>query len=254
MRAGAASRAALVATSIALVAGCSALPGTGEDSSATDGSDTTSSRTSGSPEDGDPTDSGRVLDTDALEQAMPDPGDIGTDWTDDPQGVIGEVEASAISPGSCAPLLMKDEDGDSVLDDHHARVQANYAFDDSTVGFGNFMGIWAYSTDRAVPTSTFDEAGSLFGSCSTMDVTQADTGTVSAYETRQLAFPNLGDRTLALRMEVTQTVRTVTMDFVVVKVGHTTLFVAQGDYLEEPDTAATEKAVRAALENLEEGA
>lgn len=250
MTAGLARSVAVVAMTVALVAGCSAAPGAGEDTPTTAAGSGTES--SGSPEAADPTGSGRPLDADALEQALPSPDDLGEDWADDPQGVIGEVETEAISPDSCAPLLFKGPDGTSMLEDHRARVQANYALEDSAVGDGSFMGIWAYSSGEALPSSTFDKAGTLVGSCASMEVTQTDTGSVSSYATTQLAFPNLGDKTLALRLKITQTLRTVTMDFVVIKVGHTTLFVANGDYLEEPDSAATERAARAAVQNVKE--
>lgn len=71
------------------------------------------------------------------------------------------------------------------------------------MGDGSSLGIWAYSTDEAIPARLFDDAGSLIGTCSTMEVTQADTGSVSTYRSGQPPFPN------------------------------NTLFVVNGDYLEE---------------------
>lgn len=244
-----AARTAGLVAALALTASCSVLPGGDEDAPSSD-PDPSSSESTGDA--GTATRIGRALDEAELAQVLPSPDDLGSDWADDPSETIFETDASDISPSTCAPLLMKGPERDEVMRTQRARVQDNYVHGDSLLGQGSFMGIWAYSTDTAMPSTLFDEAGSRIGTCATMEVTQADTGSVSTYRNSPLAFPNMGDRTLALRTKISQRQRTVTMDFVVIKVGHTTLFIANSDYLEEPDTAATERAARAALKNLEE--
>lgn len=244
------ARALGAVAALALTAGCSVLPGGAEDTSPSHGA--AGSSAGSSTDAGSAAGPGRALDDAELAQVLPSPDDIGPDWADDPAETIFETDASDISPSTCAPLLMKGPERDEVMKTQRARVQDNYVHGDSMLGQGSFMGVWAYSTDTAMPSQLFDEAGSRIGSCATMEVTQADTGSVSTYRNSPLAFPNMGDRTLALRTTISQRQRTVTMDFVVIKVGHTTLFIANSDYLEEPDTAATERAARAALKNLEE--
>ncbi|WP_435201809.1 hypothetical protein [Janibacter sp. GS2] len=230
------------------LAGCSALPGGDEPTSPP----ATSSGSESTTDEGPVTGAGRPLDEAELHRVLPSPADLGPDWAHDPAKTIFETETSDISPSACAPLLLKGPERDKVLSSQRARVQDNYVRGESTVGHGSFMGIWAYSTDEAMPSRLFDDAGSLIGTCSSMEVTQADTGSVSTYRSSQLPFPNMGDRTLALRTKISQSLRTVTMDYVVIKVGHNTVFVVNGDYLEEPDTSATERAARAALKNLRE--
>ena len=114
------------------------------------------------------------------------------------------------------------------------------------------LGMWVYSFDDPYPSRLFDEAGELVAECPSFDFRQADTGNTSSYEVEPLTFPALGDRTVAFRLKIQQTLETMTMDFVVVKVGHNTVSVANGAYNGTPDTGVTERAARSVLSGLEE--
>lgn len=242
-----ASRIAGLAASAALLAGCSLLP----DASRTQPQSPSS--TSSADDLGTLTGAGRPLTQEELQAALPSPQELGGEWAEDPQETVFEVKASDVSPSTCSPLVLKGPGWDTARESQRGRAQDNYVDGDSQVGSGEFMVVWAYSLDDPLPADLFDEAGSLIGECASMDITQADTGSVSTYQTTQLPFPNLGDRTLALRMKIQQTISTLTMDFVVVKVGHNTVTVANSSYGGEPDTDATERAMRTALKHLEEG-
>ena len=114
------------------------------------------------------------------------------------------------------------------------------------------MGVWAYSFDDPYPSQLFDEAGQTITDCASFDVKQRDTGNTSSYEAEPLAFPTLGDRTLAMRLTVRQTMETFTIDFVVIKIGHNTVTIANGTYNGTPDSQVTESAARAAVDGLEQ--
>ena len=136
-----------------------------------------------------------------------------------------------------------------------ARVQVNFARADNPPPPGSerhHLGTWVYSFDDPYPSRLFDEAGALVAECPTFDFRQTDTGNTSSYEVEPLTFPALGDRTVAFRLQIQQTLETITMDFVVVKVGHNTVSVANGAYNGTPDTGVTERAARSVLSDLEQ--
>lgn len=230
----------------ALVVGCSVLPDRADPS---DPSDPTSS----AEEDlGTLTGPGRPLDDGQLRRALPSPTDVGDGWAEDAQQTVGELATTQVTPSSCAPLITKGADWDAVRSSQRARVQSNYRHGESAFGQGTFMAVWLYSMSDPPPAELFDDAGALIADCASMDVTQADTGNTSKYATTQLPFPNLGDRTLALRLEIAQSRQSLTMDFVVVKIGHNTVSVANSSSSGDPDADATERAVRSTLKSLEE--
>lgn len=201
------------------------------------------------------TGSGRPLDAEGLGAVLPQAGDIGSGWEADPQQTVFETAEADVTPASCAPLLQKGPGWDEVHATQRARVQDNYRATDNPAAPGTqrrHLAVWAYSFDTPYPTRLFDEAGALVADCSSFEVRQPDTGRTSSYVAEPLTFPTLGDATVAFRLKVSQTMEAFTLDFVVVKVGHNTITVANGTYNGTPDTAVTERAARAAVAGLEE--
>lgn len=201
------------------------------------------------------TGAGRPMDEGELQAALPSASDLGDGWQDDPDRTISESSAADVTPGSCAPLIQKGPGWDEVKQTQRARVQVNVQRSDNPPPPGterHHLAVWAYSFDDPYPTQLFDEAGALIADCPTFSVKQNDTGNTSSYEASPLTFPQLGDHTLALRLKIQQTFETITIDFVVVKVGHNTFTVANGTYNGTPDAQATEKAARATLAGLED--
>ncbi|MGN7248773.1 hypothetical protein ACTHQ1_13715 [Janibacter anophelis] len=201
------------------------------------------------------TGAGRPMDEGELRAALPSAGDLGADWEDDPAKTVSETQAAQVTPSSCAPLLQKGPGWDEVMRTERARAQVNLQRDDNPPPPGtrrDHMAVWAYSFDDPYPTRLFDEAGALIADCPDFDVKQEDTGNTSSYEATPLGFPQLGDRTLALRLTIQQTFETMTIDFVIIKVGHNTVSVANGTYNGTPNVGVTEKAARAAVAGLEE--
>lgn len=217
---------------------------------------TATPESSGTSEDlGTLTGAGRPMDEGELRAALPSAGDLGAGWEDDPAGTVSETRAAQVTPASCAPLLHKGPEWDEVRRTERARVQMNLQRDDNPPPPGtrrDHMAVWAYSFDDPYPTRLFDEAGARIADCPDFEVEQEDTGNTSSYEATALGFPQLGDRTLALRLTIRQTFETMTMDFVVVKVGHNTVTIANGTYNGTPNVGVTEEAARAAIAGLEE--
>ncbi|WP_346008059.1 hypothetical protein [Janibacter terrae] len=201
------------------------------------------------------TGAGRPLDEGGLRSVLPSPGDLGDGWGEDPAGTLFETRAAEVTPSSCAPLVLKGPGWDEVQQTSRGRAQANFAASDNQPPPGTqrrHVAVWAYSYDEPYPVRLFDEAGAEVADCSQFSIVQRDTGNSSAYEADALTFPALGDRTLALRLTIHQTMETLTMDFVAVKVGHNTFTVVNGTYNGTPDTALTERTARATLDGLEE--
>lgn len=255
-------RAAVVDGGCAVaLAACSLIPGSGGgDTGSPTGSGTTATSSadpsSGSGDDvGTVTGPGRPMDEGGLRAALPSAGDVGEGWVDDERPTVSEAQAGDVTPSSCAPLLQKGPGWDKVQRTERARVQANFARADNPPPPGSerhHLGMWVYSFDDPYPSRLFDEAGELVAECPSFDFRQADTGNTSSYEVEPLTFPALGDRTVAFRLKIQQTLETMTMDFVVVKVGHNTVSVANGAYNGTPDTGVTERAARSVLSGLEE--
>lgn len=244
---------ALVAALALPLVGCGLLD---RDEPARTDSSTSSPASQDSSEDlGTLTGAGRPMDEGGLRAALPAASDIGDGWEEDPMKTVSETAAAQVTPASCAPLIQKGPGWDAVKQSERARVQVNIQRDDNPPPPGterHHMAVWAYSFDDPYPTHLFDEAGALIADCPTFDVKQEDTGNTSSYEASAISFPQLGDRTLALRLKIQQTFETMTIDFVVIKVGHNTVTVANGTYNGTPDEAVTEKTARSALAGLEE--
>lgn len=249
-----------IGCAVALTA-CSLLPGSGGDDTGGSSDRSTSAASSGdassAPGDdvGTVTGPGRPMDEGGLRAALPSAGDVGDGWVDDEQMTISEAEAGDVTPTSCAPLLQKGPGWDEVKRTERARVQVNFARADNPPPPGSerhHLGTWVYSFDDPYPSRLFDEAGALVAECPTFDFRQTDTGNTSTYEVEALTFPALGDRTVAFRLQIQQTLETITMDFVVIKVGHNTVSVANGTYNGTPDTAVTERVARSVLSGLEQ--
>jgi hypothetical protein len=201
------------------------------------------------------TGAGRPLDEGGLRAALPAASDLGDGWVDDPMKTVFETAGADVTPATCAPLLQKGPEWEEAKQSQRARVQANFKRSDNLPPPGterHFLGVWAYSFDDPYPAHLFDEAGSRIADCPTFDVRQVDTGSTSSYAASPLSFPTLGDRTLSLRLTIQQTYETFTLDFVMIKIGHNTISVANGTYNGTPDAAVTEEAARAALAGLEE--
>lgn len=247
-RAPRASAAAALATTALLLAGCGAeglVPTrtvTVQPGDAPSSEPIAPDRTSTGP--------GRALDQAELDELMPDPEEIGPGWGQDPRARIVEVQARQVDPSRCAGLLQKGPGWDEIRKTERGRAQANYAetssTDEANPYVGNVMGIWAYSFDDPYPDALFDDAGGLVAECENFQLTQR-IGTTNEYRTSSLAMPSLGDRAVSMRFTIEQTTTTLTIDYVVVKVGHTTFAVANATYEGEPDLAVTEQAVRAVL-------
>ena len=201
------------------------------------------------------TGSGRPLDEGGLRAALPSADEVGDGWGEDPVTTVTETQSADVTPSTCAPLLQKGPGWDSVRATQRARVQTNLRRTDNPQPPGterHHMGVWAYSFDDPYPSQLFDEAGQTITDCAGFDVKQRDTGNTSSYEAEPLAFPTLGDRTLAMRLTVRQTMETFTIDFVVIKIGHNTVTIANGTYNGTPDSQVTESAARAAVDGLEQ--
>lgn len=201
------------------------------------------------------TGAGRPMDDAELRDSLPSASEVGSGWEDDPMQTISETQAAQVTPATCAPLLQKGPGWDDVKQSERARVQTTVQREDNPPPPGterHHLAVWLYSFDTPYPSRLFDEAGALIADCPSFDVKQEDTGNTSAYEASPLTFPQLGDGTVALRLKVQQTLETMTIDFVVIKVGHNTVTVANGAYNGTPDTAITEKAARSAITGLEE--
>lgn len=253
------ARVAALAAAIALPLGGCALPDLISSDDSSSSAPTSGGSSAGSQGDGEDLGTldgpGRAMDADELRAALPSAGDIGEDWADDAAKTISEVKAAQVTPATCAPLLQKGPGWDDVRQSERARVQTNVQHEDNPPPPGterHHMAVWIYSFDDPYPTRLFDEAGGVIADCPSFSVRQEDTGNTSEYEASALSFPQLGDRTLALQLTIQQTFESMTLDFVVIKVGHNTVTVANGTYNGTPDRDATERAARAAVAGLEQ--
>lgn len=246
---------ALAAASALALSGCGLRDRIQPTTSGTSTSDSATQGT-GSDEDlGTLTGAGRPMDEGSLEAALPSAADLGDGWGDETTPTISETKAADVTPSTCAPLIQKGPGWDEVHATQRARVQKNYRATANEPPPGtvrHHVGVWAYSFTDPYPTRLFDEAGALVADCASFQVKQTDTGNTSSYTAAPLTFPALGDRTVAVRLKVQQTLETFTLDFVVVKVGHNTFTIANGTYNGDPDTAVTERAARATLDGLKE--
>lgn len=249
-------RTGAVAAALALpLAGCGLLPQAAPSGSSTSPPTSQGAADQSGEDLGTLTGAGRPLDEGGLRAALPAPADLGDGWEDDPMKTIFETAGADVTPATCAPLLQKGPEWEEAKKSQRARVQTNLKRSDNPPPPGterHFLGVWAYSFDDPYPVHLFDEAGARIADCPNFDVRQVDTGSTSSYAASPLSFPTLGDRTFALRMQVQQTYETFTIDFVMIKIGHNTISVANSTYNGTPDAAVTEKAARAALAGLEE--
>lgn len=255
------ARGLALAAAVALLPGCGLAPGVGSTATETvtvssSDSPSTSSTAASSAADDDPgtvTGAGRVMDEGGLRAALPSAGDLGSGWVDDEVATVFETRADEVEPSSCAALIQKGPGWDEVRRTEKARVEANFRRADNPAppGTRRHLGMWLYSFGDPYPTGLFDEAGARVSDCSSFEVKQTDTGNWTTYEATPLTFPTLGDRTIAYRLTARQTYETLWMDYVVVKVGHNTVSVANAAYGTTPDTEVTESAARAAVDGLE---
>jgi hypothetical protein len=190
---------------------------------------------------------GRTLTDKQAKAALLTVQDLPTGWSVDPDASSddqGDDDDSRITePAACADLFDSLDDGkDSV-----AEATGNY----TAGGFGPFLEhtVTSHSKD---PADGMDAVTAALSECPKFTMTDAD-GTKMQMKVSALSFPNLGDRTLALRMSGNSDEIDIVMDLVYIAVGRNGITLGAGgltpiagDDLEQLATAAVDKLAAAA--------
>lgn len=235
---------ALTAAVTMLLAGCVPTPGHDDASSTQDTEDL-----------GTLTGAGRPMDSATLMAALPAANDLGEGWAEADDDFAEAVKADEVNPARCAQLFGAGPGWDEL--ESSQRGEADIGFDVTgglRTQIPDHVTVDADSYDQPQPSQRFDEMGRAVADCT--NFTMRDTnGEPTPYQAQPLAFPQLGDRTVAFRLTVHITDDkqsfTAAMDSVAVKIGHNIISATHVSLEGAPDTTVTEAAVRTTLEGME---
>lgn len=146
--------------------------------------------------------------------------DLPTGWSVDNSDDSESNSSDTITPRKCDALLrtLKDASAGRVVAKAEARFTAG--------GFGPFLS-HAVSSYESSMASQVQKTTKALSECSNFTSTD-DKGVKTKYEASALSFPNLGDRTLALRLSGSTEGIDVVFDVVMVAIGYNTVSLIVG--------------------------
>lgn len=202
------------------------------------------------------TGAGRSLDEQSLTVALPAPEDLDPAWHSDNVGEqTREGTVDTFKPQRCGRVASTGPEWDEI--DSSERAEAEAAFErtpDAGSTSADSLALSITSYDEPYPSRLMDLKAEALTDCRNFKV-RAENGEWLPYELHNLAFPTLGDSTVALRMSIRAQVSSgelvITMDVVTVKVGHNVISTTQISMGGIPDTSVSETAIRTTLAGLE---
>jgi hypothetical protein len=171
--------------------------------------------------------------------------DLPSGWAKDPNEDDDEDDDDPIEPASCDKLMssLNDESKDGTRVAH-----ATASF--STGGlFGTVLTEEISSFKEDAPVERLQDVADVLGKCPTFTSTDAD-GVKSRYTVSPMSMANLGDQTLAMRMDVKNDTISVQAALAYVVVGHNVVTFSAGG-IAGVDGAQLEKIARTAIARLE---
>ncbi|WP_282070531.1 hypothetical protein [Janibacter hoylei] len=198
---------------------------------------------------------GRPLDLRAVRAAAPAEEEVGDGWRTDHEPISQEpVTARDFTPQSCMQLHRLGPGDDERRYPERGRAEVGYSRAQNGA-VSQTLTVSVASYDNPVPSWWLDTAGQALSTCSDYEQRNAY-GNPLEYRARAVAFPQLGDQTVAYRithdLKNETNVVVFTWDVVTVKVGHNLIRVSHQSTKGAPDAETTERTVRATIAGLEE--
>lgn len=195
-----------------------------------------------------PKGAGDELSSNQVKVALLTVADMPTGWSSAPNEEDAEDTKDTMEPASCQAMFDK-MDADKAAKEAKAKAQASFSA-------GGALG-----TQLTMEVSSFEDDGqgdkvedvaAALSQCSAITSTDAS-GTKTEMELAGLSFPNLGDQTLAMRMNAKSDGIAVVADLVVVAAGHNIVtFTAAG--LQPMQGAELEKVARTGMAKVAQAA
>lgn len=170
--------------------------------------------------------------------------DLPTGWSTDPSAAPTEEDGDdPIQPEECAAVFRPLKDGSDPL----AKAEANF----SSGGLGPVLQqtVTSFEDDAADRLQGLTDA---LGACPEFSLTDSS-GVVTTFVAAPLSFPNLGDRSLAVRLRGSNDTIDVTLDVVYVAVGRNAVSLVTGGLVPMPG-ADLEAVGRRSVERLDAAA
>jgi len=236
-------RACVTAAAVVLVlAGCGGDDDEGSAQTLPEATDTTTATESASAADG-----GALLTQEQAQAALPVVTDLPTGWADDPENTAtgDDGEEEQISPAECATVF------DS-LDSQNLDAPVTVGKSFTQGEFGPFLGVEVSSWNPGDQPGKDDIQAVLdtLAQCPMFTTTDA-AGTTSSVTAAGLSFPQMGDATMALRLNIENDIVAATADLVFVVIDNNGVAVTGFGIGAPPDPALMEQVMRQTLENVE---
>jgi hypothetical protein len=192
---------------------------------------------------------GRLLTAEEARAALPTVADLPTGWSVDPEATVtsdgdeGDDSDTIYEPAACRDIF------DSLDTDTFQDSATEENADFSAGALGPFLGVTIASYDEAFPEDTFSQLVGALAQCPEFTTTDTD-GTTTDFSAQPLSFPNLGDETVALRLNATSEELSFGFDLVGVRVGNNVITLGQIAVGGAADASVLEDVARGTLERL----
>lgn len=248
------SGVALALAMSGVLVGCSESPperaGTVNESSATDADTDGSSTSAAEAEEVELDAVGRELTTDEAKAALPQVSSLPTGWSVDADNSLNddsdEDSKATIEPAKCQAL----QDGMAEYREKQGEPSAQASRTYTGGGLGPFMGVEISSFADEIPDDMLKKSLDALSACP--EFTSTEDGQSTTFKTSSLSFPNLGDESVAFRMNAESDGMPIEMTFVYIRAGHNGIAVSHAAVGAASGAAEdVEKLARATVANLE---
>ena len=221
--------------------------GTLDDPSATAGTGDEGNGTSAEKEETDFSRAGRKLTKKEAKAALPAASILPAGWSVDPENTLNDEDEDDDSddtyrPQRCAPVFDALDDSE----DKKAAAEAGVTFTSGMLGPWLAVNISSYEDE--VPEGSFEQVLTALSNCPTFSVDDGES--VTKVQAAALSFPNFGEESAALRLNMKSEGMAFGMDVVMVRVGHNQVSVIQAGMGGTGSVKPLQKAAKATMANL----